>query len=262
MYFELSYTRRKALACPYSFKRLYGNGESTASQMDAQAGIVGHDLIAAYIEHLGRRHRQRDTDWLIKRFDAEMKDHHPYIREFLEAPLARFMQSYVHRREIKHLVEMEYWATADGKPLPMLPPGAPLPCDCYHGRADWIEIEYAGEKAVVHDHKLGFNRSFLQMHSQNNEQLQGYCWLYLIHHPECKTIVGAIHPWRFTSNPIYGSWSRDHLMEIMPAILKPDFDRVRALYEQYGDNDWPAEADYETVCRWCMLECPLYIGDE
>jgi hypothetical protein len=262
MNFELSYTRRVALACPYSFKRLYATGESTAQQLDASAGIIGHELIARYIMHLARRHRQRDTEWLVRLFDHEMQKQDPYIRDFLEKPLANFMESYTHRRGIVHLVEREYWSTADGKPLGALEPGTALRCDCYHGRADHIEVEYDGAKATVRDHKLGWNQKFLKLDAQDNEQLMGYCWLYLIHHPECQEIVGAIQPWRYTKRPIYASWKREHLCEVMPEIIGKDFAKVRSLYMKHGDGDWPAEPDYEKVCRWCMISCPLYEGED
>jgi hypothetical protein len=261
MFFELSYTRRKALACPYSFQKLYATGETTASQLDASAGILGHDLIAEYIAHLDKRHRQRDTEWMVERFNAAMETQHPYIREFLEKPIANFMQWYTHNRASQHYLEQEFWATADGQPLPLLPPGTPLPCDCYHGRADWIEVEHGGLKAVVHDWKLGWNRTFLGTDCQRNEQLMGYCWLYLLHHPECQTVVGALHPLRFTTTPIYGSWRREHLLDIMPQIIAPDFATVRALYDQHGAHQWPAIPQYETCCRWCMLACPRYEGE-
>lgn len=261
MFFELSYTRRNALSCPYSFQKLYATGETTASQLDASAGIVGHDLIAEYIAYLDKRHRQRDTEWMVERFNTAMETQHPYIREFLEKPISNFMDAYTHDRNDTHYLESEFWATAEGKPMPLLPPGTPLPCDCYHGRADHIKVERGGMKATVLDHKLGFNRTFLGMDCQRNEQIMGYCWLYLLHHPECKTIVGAIQPWRFTKTPIYGSWSREHLLDIMPQIIAPDFATVRALYDKYGDQPWPAIPQYETCCRWCMQSCPRYEGE-
>lgn len=261
MYFDLSFTRRKALACPYSFHQLYATGESSAQQLDAEAGIKGHDLIAKYIAYLDKHHRQRDTEWLIKNFNEMAAESHPYIVSFLEQPIANFMDAYVHNRNSKHLLEAEFWATEDGKPLDALPPGTPLPCNCYHGRADHIEVEYNGEKATIRDHKLGFNRTFLGTDCQRNEQIMGYCWLYLIHHPECQTVVGAIQPWRYTKVPILGSWRREHLMEIMPELLAKDFAKLRALDEQYPDGNWPAKPDYENCCRWCMLSCPRYEGE-
>lgn len=262
MFFELSFTRRKALACPYYFQQLYGKGESTASQMDAQAGTIGHELLGEYILHLQRGHRQRDTEWLVDRFNKAMEGQHEYIRNFLEDPIARFMNAYSRRREVKSLVEQEFWVKADGTPMQQLQDGEMLLCDCYHGRADLIEIEYGGEKATIFDHKLGFDRSYLGLHSQNNEQLMGYCWCYLMHHPECQTIVGAICPWRWTTTPIYGSWSRDHLNEIMQELLAKDFATIHRLYEERGSEPWPAEPDYNKVCRWCMLGCPDFKGEE
>jgi hypothetical protein len=266
MYFELSYSRRKALACPYSFKRLYATGESIAIQQDAEAGILGHVLIASYIKHLHLCNRQRDTEWLAAKFSEAVEGCSEYVSNFLETPISKFMDWYTHRKGVTHRVEEEYWVTAEGHTLNTsgrgLEAGEALPCDCYHGRADWIEVGHGGQKATIHDWKLGWDRSYLKMSAQDNEQLMGYCWLYLCLHPACQTVVGAIHPLRFTTVPIYGSWKRDHLREIMPKILAPDFALVRDYYAKSGDRDWPAEPNYEKVCRWCMLGCPRYEGED
>jgi hypothetical protein len=271
MYFELSFTRRKSLACPYYFQRLYATGETQASQLDATAGILGHELIADYILHLQSRHRQRDTEWLVARFNKEMEGKHRYIVDFLEEPIAKFMGVYTRRRDVQIFVEQELWCTVDGKPLTWIgengetlqvpTEGTQLTCDCYHGRADLIEVEYDGEKATVMDHKLGWDRSYLGLDCQRNEQIMGYCWTWLVHHPECETIVGAICPWRWTTLPIYGSWSRDHLMNLMPELIGNDMAKVRAYYEERGTEPWPAKPDYQKVCRWCGISCPLYGGE-
>ena len=137
------------------------------------------------------------------------------------------------------------------------------PFDIVAGTADCIEITDGGAHARLTDYKMGWPDISTNA-AITSKQLMLYAALYMWHNPDCRDVAVKLWGPRYNKTSEH-AWDRETLLPQVKEFLEDGWKLADAMWEKYGESDWPAETaneENETACTYCELACPHEYWEE
>jgi len=251
--------------CPYYYQQEVIRGLEDEGGDYAMMGKIGHKINGLYIDELSSRNPKNYTDFgyfnylKLKRVPAAFPI---WLANDLDTVLDNFM--WMFRLDFKaeqHITEVTLAHTRDGQPC-----DPEEEVDRITFQPDYVRTYHDGAKAAIDDWKLGYQMFDYQsvvwpqdpdmQPSKVCLQLGIYAngWFKL--HPECEEVIATVFGPRWgKGNTSSYTWRREDAADRIDPYIAGQFNRAEYYYSEFGDKDWPAEADWR-ACQWCGYACP------
>lgn len=265
---SLSYSRLRALPCPFRFEHEYlAETRSRFQSIAALRGTYGHGIAEEYIPHLARKNKRRDYDAF-----AEIVERHlagvPY---WIAQPVRDTAETFVSVFELdktaeSHQTEILLVVDRDFKPTDEYELDADMHVhattkDIFTGRIDYRLVKSAARYALLWDFKTGELHSHADA-ARESWQGQLYCALDFWCNPERERNTFRLWGVKYGRRNV-SDWDYPHpetACEPARQRIEQGFARLDALWmlRELGEP-FPARDEEAGTCQYCPLpgRCPL-----
>ena len=261
---ELSHSRMKALKCPFQYQARYIRLIPDTGGEPALKGRIGHEVAAEYIGHLARTHRGRDLDAytdIIMRRTQPLPQH--LADDILSVGECFFAGFELDHRAERHATELLLAVGEDFSARPDVVRDdsgavALVTEDLVTGRLDYLATYKGGSKSLICDFKMGQEHLHYDS-AAHSAQLQLYAALDFWCNPQRQEVEVMLWGVKYgRGNVSKYTYSREACTsEAMTRVLVARA-TLDALYDIYGDEEWPATPQEATTCQFCPVVsgCP------